>query len=152
MDSYKSLTCAHLHKLLIFIDRFLYDALEIRRKALLCLFVKLLWIDGLPIFQNDMCLFNARKLVLKYGSGIVHADGHDGTAALFRDLERTCVEGKETQLLAVVACPLREYADGDAVFYIIDCPKDRLKPFLHIVPAQKQAVEPFHPGAQYGIS
>ena len=64
MDSYKSLTCAHLHKLLIFIDRFLYDALEIRRKALLCLFVKLLWIDGLPILQNDMCFFYARKLVL----------------------------------------------------------------------------------------
>lgn len=42
----------------------------------------------------------------------------------------------------------REDADGNTVFYIIDCLQDGLQSFFWILPVKEEAIEAFHPCAK----
>ena len=89
------------------------------------IFVQLIGINGFSVLDHHMGFPDLRKMVFKDLGCIVHRDRDHCTAGLCGNLQGAVAERQHGQLLAPVARPFGEDADGDAVFDIIDCLKDR---------------------------
>ena len=92
-----------------------------------------------------MYFFYTWEMCFKNVSSIVHADRNDRTPGLFGNFKCTVTEWKHRKLFAIVAGSFRENADGNAIFYIINCLKDRLQTFSHIVSVKEETVQILHP-------
>ena len=113
-----------------------------------CLFIQFLWINRFAVFDDDMYFFDTREMCFKNVSGIVHADRNNCTSGLFCNFKCAVAEWEYGKLFALVAGSFRENADGNAIFYIINCLKDRLQTFSHIVPVKEETVQILHPGGE----
>ena len=111
---------------MVAVDRLLYDVLAIRGDSFSGFFVQLLRIDRLAVLDYDVGLLNLWNMLLEHKVSVVQADGYDGAACFFGDLEGTAVEGEHAEFLAVVACSFREDAYGYSAFHIVDCLEDAL--------------------------
>ena len=95
--------------------------MTIDSKMFSCLFIQFFWIDWFAVFDDDMYFFYTREMCFKNVSSIVHADRNDRTPGLFGNFKCTVTEWKHRKFFAIVAGSFREDADGNAIFYIINC-------------------------------
>ena len=88
-------------------------------------FVQLVRVNRIAVFNYDMSFPDFRKMVFEDFGCIVHGDRNHCTSGLRGNLQGAVAEWQHGQLFAPVARPFGEDADGDAIFDIIDCLKDR---------------------------
>ena len=149
---YRAKNGAGLYQLRIFSDRFSYDILHMVANMAFGVLIKLIRIDRLPVFDDDMRLFDLRDMVFEDRRSIIQGDRYDRTSALGGDLERTVLERKHGQLFTCISRALREDTDRDPIFNVVHRLKDGLEPLLWILPVKEEAVKALHPCRQREIT
>ena len=129
-------------------DRVSYDILYIVADVALRVFIQLIGIDRLSVFNDHMGLSDLRHMGFPDVRRIVHGDRDDRAACLCGDLEGAVLEGQHAQFFTAVSRPFGENADGNPVLHIITGLQDRLEPLLGILPVEEETVEAAHPGGQ----
>ena len=78
-----------------------------------CIFIQLIRIDRLSVFDHNMGLPDLRKMIFEDFRSVVHGDRNDGASALGGDLQGAVAERQHAQFFTGIAGPFGENADGD---------------------------------------
>ena len=127
------------------------DLLDMAAKKLSFFFGEISGIDGLAVLQHYMCFFDAGKLILKDGGGMIDGNGYNGAAGFFCNLETSFVE-REEGVFFLVSGAFRENTDRNSGLYFFYGFQDGLQSLLDIAPVQEETVKIFHPVGQKRIA
>ena len=103
-----------LHQLFILKIHLFYSLQRNIRQPLFVFLWKLIGINRLAVFDDDMGFLYLGKMILKNITGVIQSNRDDGTAGFLGNFEASCMERQES-VGNLVAGAFRENADRNAV-------------------------------------